>query len=347
MRKLVKLWKWIWCHPAPYLGIVMALLFLLALHAHAGQYFAIPIFTSTTPGAVPASGGGTTTYLRADGTWFTPPGAGNVTGPGSSTNTYVPQWNGTTGTALSVGLPVGSASGLATLDASGYNPFSQIPPSVGVRNVQIFTTAGAGSYTATSNVHSALVYAIGGGAAGGGAAATSSSCSAGAGGGAGGVAMKYYTNIVGGQTYTFTIGAAGTGVSGGTGNNGGNTIFYNTAINITAYYGSGGATCAGTTCLSQFGSTSGITNAWFNTSGTPATGGICMSASLGKSGNGAGNIWGGGSNGQVGTAAGQYPASTELYQCGIGGGGALNLGTQSAIAGSAGTAGCVIIFEYE
>lgn len=37
------------------------------------------VFTSTTNGLAPASGGGTTNYLRADGTWATPPGTGGVT----------------------------------------------------------------------------------------------------------------------------------------------------------------------------------------------------------------------------------------------------------------------------
>jgi hypothetical protein len=37
----------------------------------------VPTFTSALPGVVPASGGGTTNFLRADGTW-SPPGAGGV-----------------------------------------------------------------------------------------------------------------------------------------------------------------------------------------------------------------------------------------------------------------------------
>lgn len=43
--------------------------------------FVAPVFTNTIPGIVPVSPGGTTTYLRADGTWATPPGAtsGTVT----------------------------------------------------------------------------------------------------------------------------------------------------------------------------------------------------------------------------------------------------------------------------
>ena len=33
-------------------------------------------FTPSTEGVVPASGGGTTNYLRADGTWSAPSGGG-------------------------------------------------------------------------------------------------------------------------------------------------------------------------------------------------------------------------------------------------------------------------------
>lgn len=39
----------------------------------------LPVFTSTLNGLVPASGGGTTNFLRADGTFAVPPGTGTVT----------------------------------------------------------------------------------------------------------------------------------------------------------------------------------------------------------------------------------------------------------------------------
>ena len=43
-----------------------------------GYATAIPLFASTSSGLVPASGGGTTNFLRADGTW-TVPSAANIT----------------------------------------------------------------------------------------------------------------------------------------------------------------------------------------------------------------------------------------------------------------------------
>jgi hypothetical protein len=70
------------------------------------------VFTSTDPGVVPLSGGGTTNFLRADGTWAAPPGGGGGTPAGSNTEI---QYNDSgsfgaspdlvfSGTTLSIGL---------------------------------------------------------------------------------------------------------------------------------------------------------------------------------------------------------------------------------------------------
>jgi len=54
-------------------------------------------FTSSLSGCVPASGGGSTNFLRADGTWATPPGTmGTVT----SVNLTAPGWLTVTGTPI-------------------------------------------------------------------------------------------------------------------------------------------------------------------------------------------------------------------------------------------------------
>jgi hypothetical protein len=51
------------------------------LSSSTGADVTLPLFTSTTAGLVPASGGGTSTFLRADGTFAAPPAgpAGTVT----------------------------------------------------------------------------------------------------------------------------------------------------------------------------------------------------------------------------------------------------------------------------
>jgi hypothetical protein len=77
---------------------------------------AIAVFTSSTNGLVPASGGGTTNFLRADGTFAVPPGGGS----GSVTNiaTTSPISGGpitTTGTIACAMCTVTVASGTKAL----------------------------------------------------------------------------------------------------------------------------------------------------------------------------------------------------------------------------------------
>ena len=101
----------------------------------------LDLFTSTLKGLVPASGGGTTTYLRADGTWATPPdttGITSINSDSSSSQTI----QGTTGkisvsttggvTTINTGNTVelntnkGVASGYASLDTNTRVPTGQL-----------------------------------------------------------------------------------------------------------------------------------------------------------------------------------------------------------------------------
>ncbi len=61
---------------------------------------ALPAFTSSAKGIVPASGGGSTNFLRADGTWAAPSGgggSGDVVGPASATDNAIARFDTTTG----------------------------------------------------------------------------------------------------------------------------------------------------------------------------------------------------------------------------------------------------------
>ena len=57
-----------------------------ALASSTGTGATLPLFSSTDPGLVGGSGGGTTNFLRADGTWAAPPGGGGGGGSGTVTS---------------------------------------------------------------------------------------------------------------------------------------------------------------------------------------------------------------------------------------------------------------------
>lgn len=85
-------------------------------------------FTSSLKGLAPASGGGTSNFLRADGTWTAPAGGGDVVGPGSSTDNAAARFDTTTGkllqnSALLIADTTGdlSRSGGGGIDIEGTN----------------------------------------------------------------------------------------------------------------------------------------------------------------------------------------------------------------------------------
>jgi hypothetical protein len=67
------------------------------LASSTGSDVTLPLFSTTDAGLAPASGGGSTNFLRADGTWAAPAGGGDVVGPASSVNNRVVFFDGTTG----------------------------------------------------------------------------------------------------------------------------------------------------------------------------------------------------------------------------------------------------------
>lgn len=129
------------------------------------------------------------TFWRGDGTWATPPGAGDM-------------------------LSTNNLSDVANTDTARENLSA-----FGTVRLQVFTASG--TYTPDANMLSAIIECVGGGGGGGGCAnPAASTVSYGGGGGGGGYAQKRVTLSDVGASQTVTIGAGGSGGAAG-GNNGG------------------------------------------------------------------------------------------------------------------------------
>jgi hypothetical protein len=88
------------------------------LSSSTGSDVTLPLFTSSDAGLVGASGGGTTNFLRADGTWAEPPGGSGGSGTVTSVALTAP-----TGFSVS-GSPITTSGTLAISYAAGYQGYT-------------------------------------------------------------------------------------------------------------------------------------------------------------------------------------------------------------------------------
>lgn len=109
----------------------------------------INTFTSSLAGLVPASGGGTTSFLRADGTFAVPPGGG-----GSGTVTQVNTGTGLTGGPITgsgtISIANSTADTLAGYNNSGVYSDVTIGSGLSLSGGVLSSTGGGGSGTVTS-----------------------------------------------------------------------------------------------------------------------------------------------------------------------------------------------------
>jgi hypothetical protein len=66
------------------------------LTSDTGSDVTLPLLTTSNAGLAPASGGGTTNFLRADGTWTAPPGGGGVSISGTPSTGQASEWTNAT-----------------------------------------------------------------------------------------------------------------------------------------------------------------------------------------------------------------------------------------------------------
>lgn len=214
----------------------------------------------------------------------------------------------------------------------------------------VLTTGTAATHTLLSSTTTFLVRGVGGGAASGGAAAAAGSL--GSGGGSATYGEKLFTAVAGVLACTYTVGAAGTGVSGAAGNNGTASTFAYNAVTSTFPAGSGGTTLAGAATMAvQSGGLGGgaATNTDWFTAGERGDYGIRPGAATAPmaGGKGGSTPWGiGGSPGVVAAVLGTLSNGAAGGGPGAGGGGQANGATTTASAGQNGFAGQFIVEEY-
>lgn len=95
----------------------------------------LDVFTSALKGLAPASGGGTTNFLRADGTWVAPAGgggSGDVVGPASATDNALARFDTTTGKLIQNGVILATDNGELIL------PYVATPAAPGTDKLNMF-----------------------------------------------------------------------------------------------------------------------------------------------------------------------------------------------------------------
>lgn len=236
---------------------------------------------------------------------------------------------------------------LVYIDAAGWSRISTtgqimtLNQSPGAFLKSTFLAAGT-SMVVGSTTTKVFAKGAGGGGAGGGATLVAVAAGCGGGGAEGGYFEKFVQGVTPGVTLTYALGAGGVGVSGATGGAGGNTTITINGVLITAFGGPGGIGGASVATAASFlggAPAAASTNADFNGSGVPGEAGIQFSGLIGRSGCGGGD---GAGNSRNTAGAG----NAALANSGAGGGGGVVLNGSAAVAGGAGSAGYIIVEEY-
>lgn len=267
-----------------------------------------------------------------------------------------------TNTTVTVSWDSGSLdSGLSQVAYSllnGTNPSlpANDPVYKGLLNIQLITANG--TLTTTKGANRARVRMCGAGGAGGGTPNTTGTFASAGGGGGSGAYLEFWV-LSGWQSLngnTLTIGAAGTGVAGAGGNNGGDTIFGS----IATAPGGKGAPVA----VTQNTSVVGLWVAYTGSVGGISSPPTCTETVINSITGGYGSYAVLSENGSLNVTAPGVGASTPLGRgggagnvpplndgeagqgYGSGGGGAISVNTSTTYPGGNGAPGVIIIEEY-
>ena len=239
-------------------------------------------------------------------------------------------------------IPAGekaAVNGVASLGADGKVPTAQLPSAT---TQQVFTVAGAATYTAPAGLRFAKVTVVGAGGAGCGVPDPAGGFShAGGGGGAGGTAINWFTAAQIGPSQAVTVGAGGVG-SATQGTAGGATNFGALLQATGGDFGKAGGLGAPTSnargAVGGVGSGSGAS--LIAIVGGPGQSSSTQVNAIFHPGSGGNSTHGGGGVGAIsgnGGVGGNY---------GGGGGGTTVNATGGAFLGGNGASGLVIVEEF-
>lgn len=241
------------------------------------------------------------------------------------------------------------------LDLGGFWLANHAAKGMLVREPQIITSTNP-SWPYHARTKFAIVDLWGAGGAGGGIdAGTSGTARAGNGGTSGAYCRKFIdVTALAARTANIQIGAAGTGVSGSTGGNGGASSYVDEDITLTANGGNGGAGSTGASEISSLAQATLplATGGDINVHGSIdypllVIGATTMSNMLAQSGNGGNSRFGvGGLSIYMRSTTGTSSAGNNASGFAAGGGGAICISTGGARAGGNGAPGLCIIYEF-
>lgn len=214
----------------------------------------------------------------------------------------------------------------------------------GGRFLRSTTLTSGTTFTTGVDTETIRIRVQGAGAGGGGCTSVGSAAAAAGGGGGGAYAEKIF-DVLPNTNYGYVIGAAGNGVSGAAGANGGNSTFTVGGTTVTAPGGTGGPVgTAATTLTARAGGAGGViaTNGDVNQAGPPGVHGsvLIVATPIVGSGKGGDSVLGAGGLGLV--AVGNGNNATGFG----GGGGGSATGASAVRTGGNGSGGCIIVEEY-
>jgi hypothetical protein len=136
-----------------------ALLLGISAASHAESIVqALKVFTSVAAGLVPASGGGTTNFLRADGGWAAPAGGVAKIASGSQALNTAAIASGTCDTVVSATatgvLTTDTASASFNADPSGVTGY--LPSTAGMLTILVYPSANLVNFKVCNNTTSSV-----------------------------------------------------------------------------------------------------------------------------------------------------------------------------------------------